>query len=104
MNSDDESVTTLEDLRGDLAGRHKWTPSTGSSVDNAIVAGPHLAHWLKADHPPATASLTDGLDTRDLEIASIVVQAVHTDLEAFFGQAPHDLVVDGIPPCDEVPR
>jgi hypothetical protein len=37
MNIDDESVTTLEDLRGDLAHRHKWTPSTGSSVDNAIV-------------------------------------------------------------------
>jgi Phytanoyl-CoA dioxygenase (PhyH) len=37
MNIDDESVTTLEDLRGDLAHRHKWTPSTGNSVDNAIV-------------------------------------------------------------------
>src|SRR6201998_2625324 len=37
MNVDDESVTTLEDLRGDLAHRYKWTPSTRSSVDNAIV-------------------------------------------------------------------
>jgi len=30
MNIDDESVTTLEDLRGDLAHRYKRTPSTGS--------------------------------------------------------------------------
>jgi ectoine hydroxylase-related dioxygenase (phytanoyl-CoA dioxygenase family) len=37
MNIDDESVTTLEDLKGDLAHRYKWTPSTGSSVDDAIV-------------------------------------------------------------------
>jgi len=37
MNIDEESGTTLEDLRGDLAQRHKWTPSSGSSVDNAIV-------------------------------------------------------------------
>ena len=37
MNIDDDSVTTLEDLRSDLAQRHKWTPSSGSSVDNAIV-------------------------------------------------------------------
>ena len=37
MNTDDESVTTLEDLRGDLALRYKWTPSGGASVDPAIV-------------------------------------------------------------------
>jgi Phytanoyl-CoA dioxygenase (PhyH) len=37
MNIDDESVTTLEDLRGDLAHRYKRTPSTGTSVDSAIV-------------------------------------------------------------------
>jgi hypothetical protein len=37
MNIDDESVTTLEDLRGDLANRYKRTPSSGSSVDSAIV-------------------------------------------------------------------
>lgn len=37
MNIDDESVTTLEDLRGDMARRYKWTPSGGSSVDDAIV-------------------------------------------------------------------
>jgi Phytanoyl-CoA dioxygenase (PhyH) len=37
MNIDDASLTTLEDLKGDLAQRYKWTPSTGSSVDNAIV-------------------------------------------------------------------
>jgi ectoine hydroxylase-related dioxygenase (phytanoyl-CoA dioxygenase family) len=37
MNTDDESVATLEDLRTDLAGRHKWTPSGGSSVDSAVV-------------------------------------------------------------------
>ncbi|OBB87737.1 phytanoyl-CoA dioxygenase family protein [Mycobacterium sp. 852002-30065_SCH5024008] len=37
MNIDDESVTTLEDLRGDLAQRYKRTASGGSSVDNAIV-------------------------------------------------------------------
>ncbi|MCV7259603.1 phytanoyl-CoA dioxygenase family protein [Mycobacterium shimoidei] len=36
MDSTDD-VTTLEDLRGDLAGRYKWTPSAGSSVDSAIV-------------------------------------------------------------------
>ena len=37
MNADDESVTTLEDLRSDLALRHKWTPTSGASVDPAIV-------------------------------------------------------------------
>lgn len=37
MSIDDESVTTLEDLRGDLAQRYKRTPTGGSSVDNAIV-------------------------------------------------------------------
>src|ERR1700723_824543 len=37
MNTDDESVTTLEDLRGDLALRHQWIPSSGASVDPAIV-------------------------------------------------------------------
>lgn len=37
MRIDDQPDTTLEDLRGDLAQRHRWTPSAGSSVDNAIV-------------------------------------------------------------------
>jgi ectoine hydroxylase-related dioxygenase (phytanoyl-CoA dioxygenase family) len=37
MNTDEESVTTLEDLRGDLAQRYKWTPSGGSMVDSAVV-------------------------------------------------------------------
>lgn len=37
MNIDEESVTTLEDLRGDLAQRYRWTPSGGSSVDSAVV-------------------------------------------------------------------
>jgi len=38
MSIDDESLTTLEDLRGDLAQRYKRTPTGGSSVDSAIVA------------------------------------------------------------------
>jgi hypothetical protein len=37
MSIDDESVTTLEDLRGDLAQRYKRTPTGGSSVNDAIV-------------------------------------------------------------------
>src|SRR3984957_13891389 len=37
MNPHDKSETTLEDLRGDLALRHKWTPSGGTSVDPAVV-------------------------------------------------------------------
>lgn len=37
MNTDEESVTTLDDLRGDLAQRYKWTPSGGSMVDSAVV-------------------------------------------------------------------
>src|SRR5258705_1390619 len=37
MNIDDQPVTTLEDLRGDLAARYKRTPTGGSSVDSAIV-------------------------------------------------------------------
>lgn len=37
MSIDDGSVTTLEDLRGDLAQRYKRTPTGGSSVDSAIV-------------------------------------------------------------------
>src|ERR1700753_3895295 len=34
MNTDDESVTTLEDLRGDLAQRYKRTQTGGSAVDS----------------------------------------------------------------------
>ncbi|KUI18874.1 phytanoyl-CoA dioxygenase [Mycobacterium sp. GA-1285] len=37
MSIDDDPVTTLDDLRNDLARRHKWTPSSGASVDPAIV-------------------------------------------------------------------
>ena len=37
MNPHDKSDTTLEDLRGDLALRYKWTPSGGTSVDPAVV-------------------------------------------------------------------
>jgi hypothetical protein len=37
MSIDDEAVTTLEDLRGDLAQRYRRTPTGGSSVDSAIV-------------------------------------------------------------------
>ncbi len=37
MSIDDDPVTTLDDLRNDLASRHKWTPSGGASVDPAIV-------------------------------------------------------------------
>ncbi len=37
MSIDDDPVTTLDDLKNDLAGRHKWTPSSGASVDPAIV-------------------------------------------------------------------
>jgi hypothetical protein len=37
MSIDDESVTTLDDLKGDLARRYKWTASSGASVDSAIV-------------------------------------------------------------------
>ncbi|MEB4210043.1 phytanoyl-CoA dioxygenase family protein [Mycobacterium sp. 94-17] len=37
MSIDDESLTTLEDLRGDLAQRYRRTPTGGSSVDSAIV-------------------------------------------------------------------
>ncbi|WP_343601578.1 phytanoyl-CoA dioxygenase family protein [Mycobacterium sp.] len=37
MTSDEESATTLEDLRTDLAGRYTWTPSSGALVERAIV-------------------------------------------------------------------
>ena len=37
MSIDDEPVTSLEDLRGDLARRHKWTPSSGATVDPSVV-------------------------------------------------------------------
>ncbi|KUI12879.1 phytanoyl-CoA dioxygenase [Mycolicibacterium acapulense] len=37
MSIDDDPVSTLDDLRSDLARRHKWTPSGGASVDPAIV-------------------------------------------------------------------
>lgn len=37
MSIDDDPVTTLDDLRSDLARRHKWTPTGGASVDPAIV-------------------------------------------------------------------
>ncbi len=37
MNATHEPVSTVEDLRGDLASRHKATPSSGASVDLALV-------------------------------------------------------------------
>ena len=37
MSIDDESVTTLDDLKGDLARRYNWTPSSGALVAPAIV-------------------------------------------------------------------
>ncbi|CAM4235283.1 Phytanoyl-CoA dioxygenase (PhyH) [Mycobacterium basiliense] len=37
MNIEDDAVTTLEDLKGDLAQRFKWTPSGGGSIEGAIV-------------------------------------------------------------------
>lgn len=37
MSIDDDSFTTLEDLRGDLAQRYKRTPTGGSAVHSAIV-------------------------------------------------------------------
>ncbi|MCV7278393.1 phytanoyl-CoA dioxygenase family protein [Mycolicibacterium flavescens] len=37
MSIDDDPVTTLDDLRNDLARRHRWTPSGGTSVDPALV-------------------------------------------------------------------
>ncbi|OBJ23357.1 phytanoyl-CoA dioxygenase [Mycobacterium colombiense] len=37
MSIDDDAVTTLEDLRGDLSQRYKRTPTGGSAVDSAIV-------------------------------------------------------------------
>ncbi|OBI72032.1 phytanoyl-CoA dioxygenase family protein [Mycobacterium sp. E740] len=37
MSIDNEPVTTLDDLRGDLARRYKWTPTSGASMDPAIV-------------------------------------------------------------------
>nr|WP_090345021.1 phytanoyl-CoA dioxygenase family protein [Mycolicibacterium malmesburyense]CRL77019.1 phytanoyl-CoA dioxygenase (PhyH) family protein [Mycolicibacterium malmesburyense] len=37
MSIDDEPVTTLDDLRGDLARRYKWTATRGAEVDPAIV-------------------------------------------------------------------
>lgn len=33
----DEPVTTLDDLKTDLAGRHRWSATGGASVDPAIV-------------------------------------------------------------------
>ncbi|QLL08778.1 phytanoyl-CoA dioxygenase family protein [Mycobacterium vicinigordonae] len=60
MTIDDEHVTTLEDLRGDLAERYKRTPSGGSSVDDAVVEADLAAldrdgyviweNLLQADH------------------------------------------------------
>lgn len=38
MSIDDEPVTTLDDLKGDLAGRHKWMPSGGASVPPFVGA------------------------------------------------------------------
>lgn len=37
MDIDDESVTTLEDLKGDLAQRYKRTPTSGNAIDDAVV-------------------------------------------------------------------
>jgi ectoine hydroxylase-related dioxygenase (phytanoyl-CoA dioxygenase family) len=37
MSIDDDRVTTLGDLKGDMAGRYRRTPSGGASVEPAIV-------------------------------------------------------------------
>jgi hypothetical protein len=37
MTSHDEPVTTLDDLKSDLALRYKWKPSSGNSVDRAVL-------------------------------------------------------------------
>jgi hypothetical protein len=37
VSIDNDPVTTLADLKGDLAGRHRWTPSSGASVDPGLV-------------------------------------------------------------------
>ena len=64
MNIDEESVTTLEDLRGDLAHRYKWAPSGGNSVDSAIVEADLAA--LDRDGYVVWENLLSTEDCRDI--------------------------------------
>ena len=64
MNNDDESVITLEDLKGDLASRYKQIASSGSSVDSAIVEADSAA--LDRDGYVIWENLLDTEDCRQI--------------------------------------
>lgn len=83
MNTDEESVTTLEDLRGDLAQRFKWTPSGGSLVDSAVVDADMAA--LARDGYVVWENLLDAKQCR--EIREVVRPWLgHTGRNSFEGR------------------
>src|ERR1700761_6627511 len=87
MNPDehaDEAVTTLEDLRGDLALRHKWTPTGGASIDPAIVEADMAA--LDRDGYVIWENLLSAEDCR--QIRDVVGPWLgHTGRNAFEGRS-----------------
>jgi hypothetical protein len=83
MNIDEESVTTLEDLRGDLAQRYRWAPSGGSSVDGAVVEADMAA--LARDGYVVWENLLDAEQCR--EIREVVRPWLgHTGRNSFEGR------------------
>lgn len=83
MSIDDDPVTTLDDLRNDLARRHKWTPSGGTSVDPAVVDADMAA--LDRDGYLIWANLLDADECRRIK-ATIEPWLEHTGRNSFEGR------------------
>jgi phytanoyl-CoA dioxygenase PhyH len=82
MTIDDESVITLADLNTDLAGRYKRTPSSGSSVDDAIAEADLAA--LDRDGYVIWENLLDAEQCREIHEA-VDLWLEHTGRNSFEG-------------------
>ncbi|SEH48837.1 Phytanoyl-CoA dioxygenase (PhyH) [Mycolicibacterium rutilum] len=83
MSVDDEPVTTLDDLKGDLARRHKFAPSGGASVDPAIVEADMAA--LDRDGYLVFDNLLDADECRQIK-ETVAPWLVHPGRNAFEGR------------------
>lgn len=82
MSIDDDPVSTLDDLRSDLAGRHKWTPSSGASVDPAVVDADMAA--IDRDGYIIWENLLDADECRQIK-ATVAPWLSHTGRNSFEG-------------------
>nr|WP_090276497.1 phytanoyl-CoA dioxygenase family protein [Mycolicibacterium komanii]CRL69909.1 phytanoyl-CoA dioxygenase (PhyH) family protein [Mycolicibacterium komanii] len=83
MSIDDEPVTTLEDLRGDLARRYKWTPTGGSEVDPTVVDADMAA--LDRDGYLIWENLLSADECRQIK-ETVAPWLAHTGRNAFEGR------------------